>query len=118
MAQALLFINGDLLNRKVTADDGLVDRLIKAGKSDPEILDQLYWTTCGRGPRADERSSNLNAMHRALETASAAVTPAPLPKASTPDPKAQQALHDAARRRAFEDMLWVLVNSKEFLFNH
>lgn len=23
-----------------------------------------------------------------------------------------------ARRRAFEDLLWVLVNSKEFLFNH
>lgn len=118
MAQALLFINGDLLNRKVTADGGLVDRLIKAGKSDPEILEQLYWTTCGRAPRADERSSDLNALHKALAAAPAAVTPAPMPGAPAPDPKAQQTQHDAARRRAFEDMLWVLVNSKEFLFNH
>jgi len=23
-----------------------------------------------------------------------------------------------ARRHAFEDLLWVLINSKEFLFNH
>ena len=35
----------------MTADDGLVDRMVKAGKSDPEILDQLYWATCGRAPR-------------------------------------------------------------------
>jgi hypothetical protein len=119
MAQALLFINGDLLNRKVTADDGLVDRLVKAGKSDPEILDQLYWSTCGRAPRPEERSANLNALHQALAAPPAAVTPAPLPNApATADPKVQKAQHEAARRRAFEDMLWVLVNSKEFLFNH
>lgn len=118
MAQALLFINGDLLNRKVTADGGLVDRLVREGKSDSEILDQLYWTTCGRAPRADERSSDLNALHKALSAPPAAVTPAPMPNAPPPDPKAIQAQHDAARRRAFEDMLWVLVNSKEFLFNH
>ncbi len=118
MAQALLFINGDLLNRKVTADDGLVDRLVKASKSDPEILDQLYWTTCGRAPRPDERSADLNALHKALSPPAVAVTPAPMPNAPPPDPKALQAQRDAARRRAFEDMLWVLVNSKEFLFNH
>lgn len=118
MAQALLFINGDLLNRKVTADGGLVDRLVKAGKSDPEILDQLYWATCGRAPRSAERSSDLNALHKALEAAPAATTPPVKQNEPSPDPKALQAQHDAARRRAFEDMLWVLVNSKEFLFNH
>ena len=154
MAQALLFINGDVLNRKVTADGGIVDRLVKAGRSDSEILDQLYWAACGRAPRPEERRSNLDTLHRALASASAAsaaptapavvtpktvaVGPSPDLKAqqaphnadaqqtphsiktqqALPDPKVQQALRDAARRRAFEDMLWVLVNSKEFLFNH
>lgn len=151
MAQALLFINGDVLNRKVTADDGIVDRLVKAGRSDSQILDELYWATCGRPPRAEERASDLSALHKALDAAPAAVVSVPMPNASIsavsapstravgvvtptpasgapktvtpapptnapqPDRKVQQ---DAARRRAFEDMLWVLVNSKEFLFNH
>ena len=97
MAQAFLFINGDLLNRKVTADGGMVDRLLKANKSDSDILDELYWTTFGRAPNAKERASNLQALERAI--------------AATPkDP--------TSRRHALEDMLWVLVNSKEFLFNH
>ena len=38
MAQALTFINSDLINKKVTSDGGLADRLVKAGKSDGEIL--------------------------------------------------------------------------------
>ena len=97
MAQALLFINGDLLNRKVTADGGLVDRLIKANKTNADILDELYWTTFGRAPTAKERAANLQIIERAANAA---------PKDS------------GSRRRALEDMLWVLVNSKEFLFNH
>ncbi len=131
MAQALLFINGDLINRKVTADGGLVDRLVKAGKNDSEILDELYWAAFGRAPRSDERTSNLNALHQALVVPPAPIavvaspaSPKPpviapaVPTATVvpkPEAKVQQ---DASRRRVFEDMLWVLVNSKEFLFNH
>lgn len=158
MAQALLFINGDLLNRKITADGGLVDRLVKAGSTDTAILDELYWAAFGRAPRKVERLSSLDALHQALAAPvvaaivaapvmpkpaavvgkSQAVAPAPLSPASKPttgsatpvatvavptsptvvpmpDTKSQ---NDAARRRVFEDMLWVLVNSKEFLFNH
>ncbi|HLK57236.1 MAG TPA: DUF1549 and DUF1553 domain-containing protein [Chthonomonadaceae bacterium] len=112
MAQALLFINGELINRKMTADDGLVDRLVKAGKSDTEILDEIYWATVGRAPRPAERDSDLAALHKAL---TAIPVPATTSNAPAPDPKAQ---NNQARRRVFEDMLWVLVNSKEFLFNH
>ncbi len=115
MAQALLFINGDVLNRKVTADNGIVDRLVTAGKSDTEILDALYWATCSRAPRPDEQASNLNALHRAVAAAPVAITPKAVPNTPTPNPASTL---NAARRRAFEDMLWVLVNSKEFLFNH
>ncbi len=148
MAQALLFINGELINRKVSADGGLVDRLIKSGKSDPEILDELYWSALGRSPQPAERQSSLASIRKAfiVPTPPAATTPIALAKpvtrgaapssaqtvgsikqvASTPAPSAAaamagpdaKALATATRRHAFEDMFWVLLNSKEFLFNH
>ena len=141
MTQALLFINGELVNRKVTADNGLVDRLVKSGKNDGEVLDELYWTALGRAPRPAERKSSLDTIHRALagdespaplsqrtldKAASGAVSPAatkqgdnsstkPANGAVSPSVKAQG---EGSRRRVFEDMFWVLLNSKEFLFNH
>lgn len=120
MTQALLFINDVTINRKVTADGGLVDRLVKAGKSDSDILDTLYWTTLGRAPSTTERNADLASIHRALNQpaipASTPVKPASSAPAGSTTPKVDPA--SAVRRHAFEDMLWVLVNSKEFLFNH
>jgi hypothetical protein len=113
MAQALLFINGELINRKVSADSGRVDRLIKAGMSDGEILDELYWSALGRPPSSTERAGDLKSLHQALAAQTAT------PSASAPNqPSAAKAGPDLARRHVLEDMLWVLVNSKEFLFNH
>ncbi len=148
MAQALMFINGELINRKVSADGGLVDRSIKAGKSDPELLDELYWTALGRAPRPAERVSSLASIRKAsvaipppsapMPSAKAptggtpipgtapAVAAPPTPTVSVPPTMAasapaaadQKLMAATARRHAFEDMFWVLLNSKEFLFNH
>ena len=118
MAQALLFINGELINRKVSADGGLVDRLIKSKKTDGEVLDELYWSALGRPPRTAERVSSLAAIHRAISGASSVSTVKPTAggvAVPTVDARQQAA---TARRRVFEDMFWVLLNSKEFLFNH
>lgn len=103
MAQALLFINGELINRKVTSDGGIAAKLVQSGKSDTLILDELYWTALGRAPKPTERTADLTALKRAMQ--SAAPNPTSLQQADL-------------RRKAFEDMLWVLLNSKEFLFNH
>ena len=140
MAQALLFINGDLVNHKVAADGGLVDRLVKSKMGDRTILDELYWSALGRPPSLAECASDLTALQQALGARTAAQTlSAPSASASKPDgtsarngavlmvssPSAAKtdivavkASTDQARRHIFEDMLWVLVNSKEFLFNH
>ncbi len=104
MSQALVFINGDTLNKKVAADGGLVEKLIKSGKSDGDLLDSLYWTVLGRAPQPKERIANLSAL-----SASQTV---PIGQS------AKTAAKPSTRRAAFEDLLWVLVNSKEFLFNH
>ena len=132
MAQALLFINSDTVNKKVTADGGLADTLVKSGRTDAQVLDALYQATLCRLPTAGERAANLAAIRRAaiplmpsvpsVQTIQAAPAK-PVPAGSAPDTAAGSAAASAnaalpARRRAFEDMLWVLVNSKEFLFNH
>jgi hypothetical protein len=101
-SQALLLISNEALNKKVSADGGIVDRLIKVGKSDSEILDTLYWNALGRAPKTAERLVALGAVRRAYVQ----IGPTPI------------ATDFAPRRRAFEDLLWVLINSKEFLFNH
>lgn len=113
MAQALLFINGELLNRKVSAKDGVVDRLVKAGKGDAETLDELYWVSFGRPPSAVEREGNLKSLRKMLSKIP--FTPTTNTQNAQPEQKIE---FEQARRRGFEDLLWVLVNSKEFLFNH
>lgn len=113
MAQALLFINGELINRKVSAEGGLVERLLKAKKSDAEIVDELYWVSFGRPPSSTEREANLKILRRVLATASSTSTTKA--QGVKPAPKADL---EQIRKRGFEDLLWVLVNSKEFLFNH
>ncbi len=96
-SQALLLISNEALNKKVSADGGIVDRLIKDGKADSEVFDTLYWTALGRAPKSAERITGLGAIRRACSASSESAT---------------------ARRKAFEDLIWVLINSKEFLFNH
>jgi hypothetical protein len=141
MAQALLFINGELINRKVSATGGLVDKLIGSGKQDGEILDELYWAALGRDPRASERTASLAAIRKAtLESVKPTPVNSPLKTAAataklssgtniaaagtntdsmtSPTAAAPAAQMVAARRHVFEDMFWVLLNSKEFLFNH
>lgn len=128
MAQALMFINGEVVNRKVTTDGGFVHRLIQSGRSDGDLLDEIYWTALGRAPRPAERTAGLAAIRRACAptaqsapptlgatgAANSAGTGAPAPA----DPRAVAAALTERRRHAFEDLLWVLINSKEFLFNH
>ena len=95
LPQALHEINGDTLNDKLRADDGLIARMVAAGKSDGEALDELYLAALSRRPSPAEREAILSRL-----------TP---PDAPT----------DAAARRArLEDLGWAILTSREFLFNH
>jgi hypothetical protein len=88
IAQALHLLNGDFLTKKIAAPAGRIDALFKAKKPLPEVVDELYLVTLSRPPRAEE-------LARSLEWIRQAPTP----------------------REGAQDLLWALLNSREFLFN-
>jgi len=90
IAQALAVINGDTLNKKLSASDGTIALLIKVGMSDRRILEFVTLAAFSRYPNENERG-----MLAALEKA-----------------------RDDGHRQAVEDMVWAMLTSKEFLFNH
>jgi hypothetical protein len=86
LGQALQLISGSLINRSLGEPDNRLGRLLQAGQSDRDILEELFLASLCRPPTDSERA--------ALE------------------PRLQQA---SDRRRALEDVLWALLSSKEFL---
>jgi hypothetical protein len=89
MGQALSLINGDEVNDKITSPRGRVQSLIRAAAPDTAVIEELYLATLSRKPTTSE-----------LNDAGALIR--------------------AAKRPAegIEDLMWALLNSREFLFNH
>jgi len=87
--QALKLITDRDIDAKLTSDSGRVAKIAASGKPFPEILDEMYLTAFARKPSPKEKQEWLSYFAR------------------NPD-----------RRRALEDLGWVLINSKEFLFRH
>lgn len=89
LSQALQLIGGATINDKLHADDGRMAALAKSDRSPESIVRELYLVALAREPSAGELASAVKHLR------------------SVPD-----------RRQAVEDLGWVLINSKEFLFRH
>lgn len=100
IAQALHVINGDTLNKKLSDPGGNVALFLKLGLSDARILEHVFLSAFSRYPTPQERETLL----------------AELGKVRRVSGSAEARLE--ARRQALEDLLWALLTSKEFLFNH
>src|SRR6516164_2705823 len=88
IAQAMHLLNGDFLNKKIEAPAGRIEQLVKT-KPLPAAIEELYLATLCRPPKEAELS------------------------------KAQEAIKSApSAKEGLQDLLWVLLNSREFLFNH
>jgi hypothetical protein len=94
LPQALHTINGDTLNQKILDERGLVARMAAEGRTNAEVLDELYLSALSRPPGEGERAAILAALER---------TPG-----ADPD----------ARQRGLEDLAWAVLTSTEFLFAH
>ncbi|MBM3814405.1 MAG: DUF1553 domain-containing protein [Acidimicrobiia bacterium] len=100
ISQALHVINGDTLNKKLSAADGYVALFQRLGLSDSRVLEHLMLSAYGRYPAEEERKQMLDALNKARVS-------------GTTSEAAKE-----ARRQAMEDMVWAMLTSKEFLFNH
>ena len=89
IAQALHLLNGDFLNQKIADKAGRVEKLAAGKLAAKAAIEELYLVTLSRPPTADEAAK-----------AAGWVTSAP------------------TRREGLQDLLWVLLNCREFLFNH
>ena len=88
IAQAMHLLNGDFLNKKIADKTGRVEKLIADKTPLPKAIEELFLATWSRPPTKDE-----------LAKAEGWVKSAPTP------------------REGLQDLLWVLINSREFLFN-
>jgi hypothetical protein len=94
IAQALHVINGDTLNQKLRASGSTVDMLLKLGISTHRMVDYLYLSAFNRYPNDSERKELESALQQDAATAG------------------------TVRRETLEDMMWAMLTSKEFMFNH
>jgi len=101
LAQSLHLMNAADVKAKLTASGGRAERLANATAPDREKIRELYLAAFSREPRAEELQTNEAYLAKPRTDAQGR----PL------DPL-------KARRDAFEDILWALINTKEFLYNH
>lgn len=90
VVQSLHMMNSKALQEKLARTDGRVKKLVDSKLSPEEIVGELYLAALSRGPTPHE-----------LTIARAAF-----------------AAKGATRQAAAEDVLWALLNSPEFVFNH
>jgi hypothetical protein len=91
LPQLLHVSGGTTIAQKIADANGRLTELLKAKKSDAEMIDELFLTTLCRMPRPQER--------QLAET----------------DLKSAEANE---REQVYRDLFWVLMNTKEFAFNH
>jgi len=87
LAQALHTLNGDVVTLKLRDAKSRVSKLVAANKPGDEIVEELYLAALSRSPSDDERQAS------------------------------RELLADATSPAEFyQDLIWALMNSKQFLF--
>jgi hypothetical protein len=86
LIQAFQLITGELTNSLIADPDNRIGKMLSAGKTDAEMLEEVYLAALCRRPTGTEARKLLTRLGEAKD-----------------------------RRAAWEDVLWAVVNSKEFL---
>jgi len=90
VVQSLHMMNSNELQRKLSDKEGCVKKLAESKLPESEIVNELYLTCFSRYPTSDE----IKIASEVYKT------------------------EKATRQTATEDVLWALLNSPEFVFNH
>lgn len=89
LSQALHLMNGDAVHQNIQRGR-VVAELVKEGRKDKEIVDELYLRCFGRQPNEHEWVAVTKALAESADN----------------------------RQAVLEDLFWALLNSKEFYFTH
>ncbi|MDG1897447.1 MAG: DUF1549 and DUF1553 domain-containing protein [Fuerstiella sp.] len=104
LSQSLHLINSDAMHRILSASDGRAVKSSRDKDADNQTkVTELYQLALSRDPTDSEVSVALAHLQKKQER-------------SAEDPKVLSS--DQAAREGWEDIIWVVVNTKEFLFNH
>lgn len=136
ISQALALLDGSVVGTgaRVLPGSALGDVLSAPG-DDASKIEALYLRTLSRFPTAEETASWVKYVSDAESLQPSGFSPQPVgpaaradrrsPKADKPKKDPLQKLEnrapvtrETARVRAFEDVLWTLLNSSEFVLNH
>jgi hypothetical protein len=96
ISQALHVINGDTLNKKLSAPDGTIALFSKLGLSDRRILDHIFLSAYSRYPTDPERDTMLAALEKTRL----------VKRYGRGSPRRASTGH--------RDMVWALLTNKEF----
>ncbi len=109
LTQALTLLNGKIVATASSSLPGTMLQALVANASltDAQRIETMYLAAYARKPRADE-----------LERWMKYVADAPPAPATAPAPGKKPAKTAPPRVLALEDVMWTLLNSSEFLFNH
>lgn len=89
LSQALYLLYDDDIAAKIGAPGGRLAGLLKSTPDNRRVLRELYWAALSRQPTPAEMNTALAYVSRA-----------------------------GSRQAGFEDVLWAIINLREFMFNH
>lgn len=89
LGQVLLLANSDEVENKIADGKGRAKKLIDTNRTPAEIVEEIYLSAYSRSPRPDERTSAISYIELAQD-----------------------------RNKAVQDLLWAILNSREFMYNH
>ena len=90
LLEATDMIAGDAYTTKLVEPGGRLDRLLKKGASDEQVIDDFYLAALARPPQPEEKQALLSYMQR----------------------------RQANRKEALANIEWAVISSREFAYNH
>jgi hypothetical protein len=121
ITQALHVINGDTINRKLRASDGIIQRLADENVDNRTAIEELYLAALSRHPSDEE----LRTLAKAMDDSFARTTADAMASGSVDrrdlgedEPDRPVSRTSSPRRQVLEDLAWAILTGREFLFNH
>jgi hypothetical protein len=89
LAQAMYLLNDTDVNNKIAAESGRLAKLLEMESNDEKLIEELYLSTLSRKPKAEELDKAFDYVNRS-----------------------------ESRTAGMQDVLWSLLNLREFVFIH